>query len=134
MSGKRSKSAESGLLAKAVDITGKNCQKKKIGHNRIARYSALFCETKYQADPVAAKNAADSADDEDERDQNARSQFHFSALAAQAVEEHAPAQVGDGGELGGNFWTRHFGWINSRIGALVSLPRALRPESKTVSA
>ena len=42
MSGKRSKSAESGLLVKAVDITGNSCQKKKIGHNRRAMYSALL--------------------------------------------------------------------------------------------
>src|SRR6202162_4028062 len=41
-------------MVKAFDITEKNCKKKKIGHKRIARYSALFCETKYQANPVAA--------------------------------------------------------------------------------
>ena len=54
MSGNRSNSAESGLLEKAVDITGKICQKKNTGHNRIARYSASPWETKYQADPVAS--------------------------------------------------------------------------------
>jgi hypothetical protein len=55
--GKRSSSAESGLLVNAVDITGKSCQKKKTGHSRIARYAALFCETKYQANPVARAKA-----------------------------------------------------------------------------
>ena len=44
--------------------------------------------------------AAKSAEGESRRYNDARDQFHFAALAAQAVDEHAPAKLGDRGELG----------------------------------
>ena len=66
----------------------------------MARYSAWSCETKYQAESGGQGEAAESADGEGKGDEDARDQFHFAAPAAQAVDEHTPAELGDGDELG----------------------------------
>ncbi|HEY2457190.1 MAG TPA: hypothetical protein VGI13_07825 [Candidatus Acidoferrum sp.] len=70
----------------------------------------IVLRDKIPGKPGGRDGAAEPAENEDEADQNARSQFYFATLAAQTIEEHAPAQVGNRSELSWNLWTRHLVW------------------------
>ena len=78
---------------------GENLPEEKDGPEQGGEIFGLVLREEIPGESGGGGEAAESAEGEGCGDEDARNQLHFAALAAQAVDEHAPAECGDGDEL-----------------------------------